>query len=714
MREIIKKLLMVLLGLATMLLIVACSNPMSSEEDGNGTDDQISQVTSPQVSPAGGSYNFDQSVSLSSTTEGASIHYTTDGSVPDADSTLYTSPIEVAGDGTDLTIRAIAVKAGMSDSDVTAASYSINYAQVASPQISPPGGSYNVDQSISLISTTEGANIYYTTDGSVPDADSTLFTAPIEVAGDGTDLTIRAIAVKAGMSDSDVTAASYSINYAQVASPQISPAGGSYNFDQSVSLSSTTEGASIHYTTDGSVPDADSTLYTSPIEVAGDGTDLTIQAVAVKAGMSDSDVTAASYSIVYEYMLSTAVEGDGSVIIDPDEPLFTSGTVVTVAAYPSEGWYFSHWSGDLSGSNSSEEIVMSEDKSVTAVFLPVQYTLTVSSSGSGTVSKNPDKSMYDSGDIVELSASPDTGYQFDSWSGSITGSANPVSVTMDGDKSVSAQFSPVEYQLALSTSGSGSVDRNPSLDSYPYGTSVILTANPDSGYGFSHWESAGQEVSVQNPYSFVIEGDRALTAVFIEPAQVGGFWVGEAVEEGSSDPPFPFAMFLNQDGSSLTGFGAAGWAEGPLNGEVAGSGIDIVLTDTDDSNTLEIQGQSAGTSTTGTWNYFIADGTFAAELPSESVNPFAGTWEISFTDDGDSYTISYTFNSDRTVVWNGYINGVLAESSEGVYEFSSDYGVLGIYYPSLEEPYMDAYYYSVSDTSLILDGFWDSEVYTRQ
>ena len=70
------------------------------------------------------------------------------------------------------------------------------------------------------------------------------------------------------------------------------------------------------------------------------------------------------------------------------------------------------------------------------------YTLTVnmSPSGSGTVTRNPDKSTYCPGEQVTLTATPNSGYTFSSWSGDLTGSINPAQITMDGYKSVTAVF----------------------------------------------------------------------------------------------------------------------------------------------------------------------------------------------------------------------------------------------------------------------------------
>lgn len=81
------------------------------------------QVSTPAFSPAGGTYTTAQTVTISSATSGATIRYTTDGSTPTASSPTYTGPITVSSTKT---IKAYAVKSGLTDSAVAAAAYIIS------------------------------------------------------------------------------------------------------------------------------------------------------------------------------------------------------------------------------------------------------------------------------------------------------------------------------------------------------------------------------------------------------------------------------------------------------------------------------------------------------------------------------------------------------------------------------------------------------------
>jgi uncharacterized repeat protein (TIGR02543 family) len=71
---------------------------------------------------------------------------------------------------------------------------------------------------------------------------------------------------------------------------------------------------------------------------------------------------------------------------------------------------------------------------------PQQYTLTVNITGSGSVTITPDKATYVHGETVQLTASAGTGYTFSSWSEGASGSTNPVTITMNDNKTVTANF----------------------------------------------------------------------------------------------------------------------------------------------------------------------------------------------------------------------------------------------------------------------------------
>ena len=162
--------------------------------------------------------------------------------------------------------------------------------KAATPSFTPAPGTYNDKQNVTITTAAEGASIYYTVDGTEPTTGSTVYTAPIAVES---TMTIKAIAFKEGMDNSEVATGSYEITN-KVSAPTFSPAAGTYAEKQSVTISSATEGAVIHYTTDDSAPTENSPVYSAPISVEKT---MTIKAIAVKEGMDSSDVATARYVI---------------------------------------------------------------------------------------------------------------------------------------------------------------------------------------------------------------------------------------------------------------------------------------------------------------------------------------------------------------------------------------------------------------------------------
>jgi hypothetical protein len=227
-------------------------------------------------------------VTLATSTSGATIYYTTNGSDPTTSSTQYTAAIPVSSA---TTLKAIAVKSGMTNSSIMTAAYTITPQTVATPTAAPGAGTYTSAQNVTLTTITVGAVIHYTTDGSTPTVSSTIYTVPVAVS---TSRTLKAIAIKTGMTDSAVLTAAYVINEQQVATPTASPAAGTYDKEKNVSLASATSGTSIYYTTNGSTPTSSSSLFSSAIKIKKD---TTIKAIAIKSGMTNSNILTAVYKI---------------------------------------------------------------------------------------------------------------------------------------------------------------------------------------------------------------------------------------------------------------------------------------------------------------------------------------------------------------------------------------------------------------------------------
>jgi YVTN family beta-propeller protein len=164
---------------------------------------------------------------------------------------------------------------------------------------------------------------------------------------------------------------------------------------------------------------------------------------------------------------------------------------------------------------------------------PPQFTLTLATIGSGSITAQPGSATgrYDAGTVVALTATPDPGFRFTSWSGACSGSG-ACSVTMDAATSVTATFT-AQYVLALTTIGSGSIVAQPApmAGKYDAGTVVTLTATPASGSQFSGWSGAcsGSNATC----SVAMDATKSVTATFIVPPP----------------PPAQFTLTLNTVGN---------------------------------------------------------------------------------------------------------------------------------------------------------------------
>ena len=180
-----------------------------------------------------------------------------------------------------------------------------------------------------------------------------------------------------------------------------------------------------------------------------------------------------------------------SVIKDPDQATYSYGQRVILTPNPQPGWYFTSWGRDLTGSVNPSVIVIDGNKTVYANF-STSYSfpaVTVSPTGSGTVTKSPNATSYTYGTVVNVTATPAAGWVFHHWGGSCTGTVNPCVVTVDGAESVTAYFINSLYTnvLTVEQTAGGTVTPNPTGGSYADGTPVTLTATPATGYTFGQW-----------------------------------------------------------------------------------------------------------------------------------------------------------------------------------------------------------------------------------
>lgn len=228
---------------------------------------------------------------MATTTEGAEIHYTVDGSEPTAKSPLYTAPLLIEHNGT---YSAIAIADGLFDSKVNR--YVVSNMAVPNPM------AQFANKKLALLCPDAEAKILYTTDGSaaVEDADAwTEYASPIALTS---DCSIRFFARRDNFNDSDIESLTFVYAAYQMQAPTIKR----NSQGTHVTMTAPVEGAEIRYTSDGSEPDHASALYTKPILIQNGAT---YRARVVSDNYFDSEIT--------EYVI-------GSEKVNPPTAVYTN------------------------------------------------------------------------------------------------------------------------------------------------------------------------------------------------------------------------------------------------------------------------------------------------------------------------------------------------------------------------------------------------------
>ena len=244
---------------------------------------------------------------------------------------------------------------------------------------------------------------------------------------------------------------------------------------------------------------------------------------------------------------------DGVLMIDVTDNNFDARPAFLTGGISADTWAYT-----------TSDLMTVDDVTVQASSSTTTYTLAVNTLGTGTVAKNPDQTTYSFGDVVTLTATPAAGWTFAGWSGDLSGSANPQTITINSNKAVTATFIQNGYTLAVNVVGNGTVARNPDRAAYNAGDVVTLTATPAAGWTFAGW--SGDLSASANPQTITIDANKLVTATFTQNQYTLAVnTVGSGTVARNPDR----AAYNAGDVVTLTATPAAGWTFAGWSGDLS-------------------------------------------------------------------------------------------------------------------------------------------------
>ncbi len=219
--------------------------------------------------------------------------------------------------------------------------------------------------------------------------------------------------------------------------------------------------------------------------------------------MSANKSISANFSRI-QYQVSITTPSNGQI---SGAGTYDSGSIVTLTATPSPGYRFAGWTGGASGTTNPLSFELTDNRVIGASFTPVviQYAVTATQPQNGNITG---AGIYDSGTSVTLTAVPAAGYYFTGWTGDASGTQNPLSFSLTGNKTIGATFARISYVVAVNAEN-GNVS---GAGSYESGATATLTATASANYTFTGW--SGDATGSANPLLIAVDSAKNITANF--------------------------------------------------------------------------------------------------------------------------------------------------------------------------------------------------------
>lgn len=231
---------------------------------------------------------------------------------------------------------------------------------------------------------------------------------------------------------------------------------------------------------------------------------------------------------------------------------YEEGATATVTAVANEGFRFLEWAeaGTQISTAANLTFTVTSDRTLTAIFEPISepapgptpkhtYTINVSAAEGGTASGGGE---YEQGSSVTLTATPENGYRFIAWTESNEQISSDESYTFiaDRDRTIIAYFVPT-CTISIGATVGGTISTGTTAEGtsggfggeFLKGSSMTCTAIPDSGYLFAGWTENGEQVSVDESITIIVERDLSLVANF-KPISKPTYTINVSTTEGGT------------------------------------------------------------------------------------------------------------------------------------------------------------------------------------
>ena len=231
---------------------------------------------------------------------------------------------------------------------------------------------------------------------------------------------------------------------------------------------------------------------------------------------SDMTITA-NFATIPTYTVKFVAGSGGTLTGVTSQQVAHGGNCTAVTANPNTGYSFTGWTGSYTGTANPLTITnVTSDMTITANFATIPtYTVTFVAGSGGTLTGNTSQQVAHGGNCTAVTANPNTGYSFTGWTGSYTGTANPLTITnVTSDMTITANFATIPtYTVTFVAGSGGTLTGNTSQQVAHGGNCTAVTANPNTGYSFTGW--AGSYTGTANPLTITnVTSDMTITANF--------------------------------------------------------------------------------------------------------------------------------------------------------------------------------------------------------